>query len=279
MADAIRLGPFVLPVAVVPIAAALVATWLALRVAARRDRDASRASADGLTAASVAFLLVWKLTPLAIFPREILANPVILLRLPGGVPGVIAGGLAAGCVLAVRLWRGRIVLRTTGAVVLVAAVVFALAQAALTASAAGQPRTSEAVSLDATFLSGATESLVTPGTPTVLTFWATWCGPCRAELPVKARFHEQYGDRVRYVAVNMTVSEASAGAVSRFVTANAMDYPVALDPRGALASHFAVRGTPTTVVIDPGGMIVDRWMGPSSLSRLTRAVSDILAPR
>ena len=106
----------------------------------------------------------------------------------------------------------------------------------------------------------------------MITFWATWCGPCRAELPVKKAFHSQYGDQVHFVAVNMTNSEASVAEVERYVIEEDLAYPIALDASGRLARAFGVRGTPTTIVIDGEGHVVARWMGASSIDRLRRAI-------
>jgi thiol-disulfide isomerase/thioredoxin len=279
MPDAIPIGPVVLPPYVLAGVIALIAAAIVLRL----DRTGPRAARDairdrGSTAIMVAFL-VWKLAPLASYGPEIVRDPIILLRIPGGLPGLIAGSVAACIVLAIGFVRQRAEapaqLRVLASVSLVAGAVFVLSIAAIGAIAApltntddGRARSVRPVEL----LDGESIVLDEIDGPIVLGFWATWCGPCRAELPVKQRFYDDYRDSVTYVAVNMTPSEAGVAPVRRYVAENALPYPVALDRNGTVANAFGVIGTPTTVVIGRDGSIVDRWLGPTDYSRLARAV-------
>jgi hypothetical protein len=92
-------------------------------------------------------------------------------------------------------------------------------------------------------------------------------------LPVKKRFYVENMDDVRFVSVNMTRTEHSLATVRSFVADHGVDYPVALDGDGDLTNRFAVRGTPTTLIIAPDGSVTARWTGPTSLDRLERATA------
>jgi thiol-disulfide isomerase/thioredoxin len=89
------------------------------------------------------------------------------------------------------------------------------------------------------------------GGPVLLNFWATWCEPCRAEMPALqqlARDHAAGGLQV--IAVNYRETEA---AVRRFLAATGLDLPVLLDREGAAAKSFDVRIFPSTVGVDRSG--------------------------
>lgn len=223
--------------------------------------------------------IVWKLWPLLSWWESVLAQPSILLRLPGGRGGLIAGSVAALLVIMPGLRRVPFRIRPLFTTILAAGVPFlfalAVVQAAGSSPAAPQTREEVAGALAAAEWLGAPLSPTELGqdTEVILTFWASWCAPCVAELPVKAEFAARHGDAVRLVAVNVTRSERSHEAVRRFAAENHMPYPVVLDTSGVLTAMFGVRGTPTTVVIDRDGGVRDRWMGASSLGRLERAIS------
>jgi thiol-disulfide isomerase/thioredoxin len=92
----------------------------------------------------------------------------------------------------------------------------------------------------------------------VLTFWATWCPPCRTEKPVLNRLHEAMAERgVRVLAVSV-MEEPSM--VRRYMQEHGYTLPVAISS-GALPEEFNVRGLPTTFVINSEGEIVLRRVG------------------
>jgi len=89
------------------------------------------------------------------------------------------------------------------------------------------------------------------GRPLLLNFWASWCEPCRAEMPALqqlAREHAAGGLQV--LAVNYRETE---GAVRRFIGATGLELPVLLDREGAAAKAFGVRIFPSTIAIDRRG--------------------------
>jgi thiol-disulfide isomerase/thioredoxin len=94
----------------------------------------------------------------------------------------------------------------------------------------------------------------------LLNLWATWCGPCRFEIPVLQKMHTQYGPK-GFEVIGVSVDEGSADAVKQFVTENKMTYPIALDPDGKLANIFQTSVLPTTALIDRNGTIVWKHFG------------------
>ncbi|MEX2373436.1 MAG: TlpA disulfide reductase family protein [Dehalococcoidia bacterium] len=96
------------------------------------------------------------------------------------------------------------------------------------------------------------------GRPVVLNFWATWCVPCRTEMPdLQAAYGA--GDDVLVLGVN---AQESDPAVQRFIEEFGLTFPVALDRQGRVRQHYAVIGLPATFFIDATGVIRGRTFGP-----------------
>jgi len=98
------------------------------------------------------------------------------------------------------------------------------------------------------------------GKVVLLNFWATWCVPCRMEMPALEALYQRYKDAGLVVlAVNMdTLSSAS---VEAFVKEVAVTFPIVFDPAWATAGLYQVRGLPTTYLIDRVGNVVVREVG------------------
>ena len=89
------------------------------------------------------------------------------------------------------------------------------------------------------------------GSPVLLNFWASWCEPCRAEMPSLQRLAAQHkAQGLQVMAINFREGEA---AVRRFMTTTALSLPVLYDRDGAAAKAFGVRTFPSTVAIDRRG--------------------------
>lgn len=94
----------------------------------------------------------------------------------------------------------------------------------------------------------------------VLNFWAVWCGPCVRELPELAAF-ARHSSAADVIAVNSGIGGDTAAKVAEFVRARQLNVPVAFDPNGIAYRAFGVAGVPTTVIIDPHGIIRERRVG------------------
>lgn len=99
------------------------------------------------------------------------------------------------------------------------------------------------------------------GQPVVLNFWATWCGPCRAEMPALLRLEAEHAGQARVIGVNQG---ESAETVTAFANDLAVDYPLLLDPGHSVNRQYSVRGLPTTLFIDADGIIRDQIVGAAS---------------
>jgi peroxiredoxin len=94
--------------------------------------------------------------------------------------------------------------------------------------------------------------------------WATWCPPCRAEMPEMVRFYKDYSSKnVEVLAVNLTDSD-SEKEVKRFAKAFKLNFPVLLDPEGKVGNTYKTVTIPTTFIIDKKGIIRQKHIGPMS---------------
>lgn len=103
-------------------------------------------------------------------------------------------------------------------------------------------------------LQGRKVTVPAAGKPTVVNFWASWCEPCRAEMPLLQQMADFYSDRLVLQAVNF---KERLNTVQRHVKASAWQVPVLLDPLGEGAGAWNVKIFPTTVGFDAQGRA--RW--------------------
>jgi len=92
-----------------------------------------------------------------------------------------------------------------------------------------------------------------------LNFWATWCGPCRAEMPsMEAVYQKLKGRGFEILAVNIMESPETTAA---FMTQNALTFPAALDASGEISNRYGIQAIPTSFIIDKRGLLVSRVTG------------------
>ncbi|HEY5545152.1 MAG TPA: TlpA disulfide reductase family protein [Gemmatimonadaceae bacterium] len=118
------------------------------------------------------------------------------------------------------------------------------------------------------------------GRPVVVSFWNTWCAPCRTEFPELVRVHHEHVSAGLYVlAVNERDQELRAKDVQEFVDEFSVPFAVALDQRGRSRRTYLIFGLPTTVFIDTGGVVHRIHRGPISREQLDRGIAAILPLR
>lgn len=110
------------------------------------------------------------------------------------------------------------------------------------------------------------------GVPYVLNFWATWCPPCKAELPELNEFANAHTEDVQFFAINI---EESANTITDFLQNNGYSLPVLLDADGSISQEFRVRAVPTTIVVDSQGVIRYRKTGGVTKEELENVLSNL----
>ncbi len=260
----VSLGPLAFPVAPLPVLAALLlAAWMARRRGARAaaPEDAAARAESAVWTAALAGLLAARLAHLAVHSNAHLDTPWAVLDIRDGGWHAGAGWLTTAAVLAWRAARAA-TLRPALAMAVAAGLAVGLGgQLALQwARPGGQGAAAPAVALQP--LSNAAGSPLLAdlarGQPTVVNLWATWCAPCRAEMPMLAAAQQRHAD-VRFLFVNQG---ENAAMVNRYLRREALPLrDVWLDADSAVGAAVQSSGLPTTLFYNAQGRLVDAHMG------------------
>lgn len=114
------------------------------------------------------------------------------------------------------------------------------------------------------------------GKVVLVNFWATWCVPCRVEMPALDRMHQRHAD-AGFVVVGLAVDRVSTAKVREFSEARGVVYPIAHVDADAERVFGGVRGYPTSFLLDRSGRIRHTVIGPIAPLSLEPAVRRLLA--
>ncbi|HKA86027.1 MAG TPA: TlpA disulfide reductase family protein [Haliangiales bacterium] len=125
---------------------------------------------------------------------------------------------------------------------------------------------------------GAAVDVVAPGKIVVVDFFATWCEPCRDELPILEGLRARFGDRVTFVTVSEDTGADARDRVARFAAEMRLGAPILFDADHALYERLGVRKLPTTYVVDATGTVrhINNGFGPGYRARVARWIAETL---
>ena len=115
----------------------------------------------------------------------------------------------------------------------------------------------------------------TRGKVVILDFWATWCPPCRMEVPHFQSMYEEYKDK-GLVIVGVALDRTGPSAVMAFAREFDVTYPVVMGDDRTTALYGGIRSIPTTFIIDRQGRITDRFVGYRSREVFEEAIKGLL---
>jgi len=110
------------------------------------------------------------------------------------------------------------------------------------------------------------------GKPIVINLWASWCGPCREELPLLAKADREFGDNVQFLGIDF--ADDAPDAAIALAAKEGVTYPLLTDPKSSVKTGLKVIGLPQTVFVDSRGTIVaTERRAYRSYDDLTNAIS------
>jgi thiol-disulfide isomerase/thioredoxin len=288
---ALSLGPVTVPYTWLFLALSLAAGYAVFSYLMKKNRETGKLVGSLLVNSLLLWVGIWKAAPLIFQWKAVTSHPMLLLYLPGGLPGTLIGFAGAGAYLFFAVRKRKIPWKQFSlplAIGLGTALSFALvlnflvlrpfpaAAGASTAEAEiGTSPGDRAPGFTLPDLTGSPKSLSDyHGKLLFLNFWATWCPPCKAEIPEMARFYREHADNpVEIAAVNLTASESGIEAVKTFVRERNIPFPVLIDDQNIAEFLFQVTAVPTTFVISPEGIILGKKTGSVNAAWMKRQLS------
>lgn len=116
------------------------------------------------------------------------------------------------------------------------------------------------------------------GMPVIVNFWASWCGPCKSEMPDFQEVYELYGDKIQLMMVNLTDgSRETVESAGKHVEEQGYTFPVYYDTEMSAAIAYGVQSIPVTYFIDAEGTVVCRGMGALDKETLQQGIDMVYA--
>ncbi|WP_045523296.1 peroxiredoxin family protein [Neobacillus niacini] len=237
--------------------------------------------------------LIWKCSLLLLEPKLIIESPMSLLYFTGGTKGLILGTLGA---LLYFFFKAR-KFKITNFMILQSAVVFAFAvmsgyflvnlflnndkpkvnTAGTQTVETGLQEGNKAPDFQLKTLDGADVKLSDlRGKKIILNFWATWCPPCKAEIPHMQDFYvSRDKTKVEILAINLTTSEKNPGNVKKFVKDRNVAFPVLLDQDGDISAQYQAITIPTSYLIDSLGIVRKKIVGPMDKDMMNQLIKNV----
>lgn len=286
--NSITIGPLSIPTEVLTGLLALVAGFASVSVYTRETPGERKQFNDRLLTGVIIFVLLWKIGPAVTDFESVSRQPMLVLYAPSRPLHLVIAGIGF-LLYGLRVYfadgKNRRLFFAFLLFLAVSAGVFSFirfvlpvvfpaeepAVAEVVPPAPGRPATDfTAQTLDGTEVSLSDYR----GVPVVLNFWATWCPPCKAEIPELVRFYDQGVGNAVLLTVNLTATERDIVAVQSFLLQKEIEFPVLLDVDGSIANLYAVESIPTTFLINAEGIITHIHGGAVTKSWLEQRLDD-----
>ena len=115
------------------------------------------------------------------------------------------------------------------------------------------------------------------GKPVVLNFWASWCGPCKSEMPDFEEIYKEYGEDIHFVMVNLTDgAQETMNTATKFLDNNGYTFPVYYDKDSDAAYTYRVYSVPVTYFMDAEGTLIAQGSGALDAETIKRGIEMIL---
>ena len=282
--NVLSIGPIDAPAWLPASAAAMVAGYVSTKILLRSKPSAAARAGNLLVNSFLIYLCVWKISPTIFSLRMVIQQPLLILYAPGGLAGALTGFFTVFVYLGFSYFKNRPIspgfVRSTGIAVVVSLCVFFAITFAISSQANPRQKAGSAAApgfvLDT--MDGVAIRLADyRGSYIVLNFWATWCLPCRAEIPELTALHNDIvsgkGESpIVLLSINQTASEDGLASVIKFIEKHSIEFAVLLDRKNKVANLYGIRGIPTTFILDREGNILARRTGVISGSWISGVI-------
>lgn len=115
------------------------------------------------------------------------------------------------------------------------------------------------------------------GKKVILNFWATWCPPCRAEMPHMQNYFEEHaaGSNVEVLAVNLTTEDRGIDKIQNFVKEYELTFPIPMDKEGEIGKLYQAVTIPTSYMIDTDGRVQNKIVGPMNETMMKEMIANM----
>lgn len=115
------------------------------------------------------------------------------------------------------------------------------------------------------------------GKKVILNFWATWCPPCRAEMPDMQNYYDEQaeGENVEILAVNLTTADKGMDKINAFVDEFSLTFPIPMDTEGDIGDLYQAASIPTSYMIDTDGRVQQKIVGPMNEEMMEDFIEDM----
>lgn len=110
---------------------------------------------------------------------------------------------------------------------------------------------------------------------TLLNVWATWCVPCRKEMPDLEEIYQEFGSR-GFQIIAVSIDQAGPERVQSFIDEVATTFPIVHDPQGRVEELYPSIGLPNTYLIDRSGTVIQAWLGPLPVAQARELIAEAI---
>lgn len=271
MISVISLGNINIPLFMLVFAIFLICSYLAIRMI-ETSKVKKKHTFNSFQNLIFIWILIWKITPVFANFTVFLSSPIpTLLYTPGGYIGIIAGMIGGIGYFVYTNLRKQFATYKIVLLIFLVAFVFLSDPIYINTTKEYNSTSNSFQTVMLTDLDGNQITIKESSKPIVLNFWASWCPPCKAEIPELELFYNKYKTHVDFYAVNMTSTETSVPDVKSFILDQGIQLPIVLDKTNSLAAIFQIKSLPTTIILkqqDNGIYASQRYTGPISVSIL-----------